>query len=888
MRAPTFVVRAPGEPERVGRTLRALAAVGIAAHDCGGELARALDRANGPVWLVQAGAWLAGEREPADPPPSATGRPLVALGGVRPGRAGESAAKLPSIYLDPEPAAELARRLIGGMPFDRAAAAIADDAERWRVVRYAPLDVCFDPGLRVVQVVTSLQRGGAERVTLDLAVALGWHGVSSGVIVLGRTARQALALPGGLPVVDLSCLGADRTARAQAVGQAARRFAADVIHAHLLDAEETRIVAAAGIPLVVTVHNQRPGWPAGLERLAAGDAALLVGCARAVEAELVAAKLPVPARTAWNGIDPAAFASSAARRAAGRALRRRMGLARRDFVLLALANPRPQKRLDRLPGVLAAVRAALGARGSRRQAGLLIAGEVSTLSASAQQAVDAVHAEAARFGVTRHVRWAGSIGDVAAVLAASDVLVSTSDHEGLSLAQLEALAAGVPVVSTDAGGVAEICPSDPAVAVVPPDGVPRTFAALVADRAEVRIPVTLPAHFTRATMAARYAWLYPRAIASARGQQAADGVLLVTNNFSIGGAQSSARRLLQGLAARGVRVRAVVLQEDIDRPTPGRRALTEAGIAVAALPPAGSVDPAVAVARLLGLADDDPPAAVLLWNVIPEYRVLIADGLLRTPLFDVSPGALSFDALDQYFTRPRPGLPYRTAAQYGARLAGAIVKYQAEAPRAAATLGVPVHVIPNGVPVDPTPRGACGARVVIGTAVRINPQKRLDVLLEAVRRAHPRLPPYVVRVAGGVERGCEDHAEALRTQADGLPIEWLGGLEETTRFLREIDLFALVAEPAGCPNASLEAMAAGLAVVATDAGGMAEQVEDGVTGRLVGRHDVDALANALVEAAHDAKRRAAWGDAARQRIAQRFSLDRMVAEYARACLQSNA
>ena len=42
----------------------------------------------------------------------------------------------------------------------------------------------------------------------------------------------------------------------------------------------------------------------------------------------------------------------------------------------------------------------------------------------------------------------------------------------------------------------------------------------------------------------------------------------------------------------------------------------------------------------------------------------IADGLFEVPLFDVSPGSLSFDALDRYFARPRPGLPYREAAEF--------------------------------------------------------------------------------------------------------------------------------------------------------------------------------------------------------------------------------
>ena len=75
----------------------------------------------------------------------------------------------------------------------------------------------------------------------------------------------------------------------------------------------------------------------------------------------------------------------------------------------------------------------------------------------------------------------------------------------------------------------------------------------------------------------------------------------------------------------------------------------------------------------------------------------------------------------------------------------------------------------------------------------------------------------------------------LRRLAEGLPVEWLGSLDETVEFLRDLDLFVLVAEPPGCPNASLEAMACGLPVIATDVGGMREQVVDGVTGRLVGR-----------------------------------------------------
>ena len=363
----------------------------------------------------------------------------------------------------------------------------------------------------------------------------------------------------------------------------------------------------------------------------------------------------------------------------------------------------------------------------------------------------------------------------------------------------------------------------------------------------------------------------------------------MTNNLSIGGAQTSARRLLLGLAARGVKVRAAVLQEDPDNPTPGRRALLANGVPVVALPPARSIDAAEAVALLLDEIDADPPEAVLLWNVLPSYRVLLADGLLHVPLFDVSPGALSFDALEDYFSRPRTGLPYRSTRRVRSEAGGGIVKYQAEAERAARALGVPVHVIPNGVPIDRSSRRRSGTCLVIGTAARINPQKRLDLLLEAVRRVHDELPPYRLRIAGGVEPGCEVTRPGTARLAEGLPVEWLGSLDETAEFLQDLDLFVLVAEPPGCPNASLEAMASGLPVIATDSGGMREQVANGVTGRLVARDDVTALAAAILEAACEPDRRCAWGQAGQRRAEDSFSLERMIEGYLRVCLpQSHA
>src|SRR5262249_43758210 len=78
-------------------------------------------------------------------------------------------------------------------------------------------------------------------------------------------------------------------------------------------------------------------------------------------------------------------------------------------------------------------------------------------------------------------------------------------------------------------------------------------------------------------------------------------------------------------------------------------------------------------------------------------------------------------------------------------------------------------------------------------------------------------------------------------------------------FLEGLDLYVLVGEPAGCPNASLEAMAAGLPVVATDVGGMGEQGQDGVTGRLGPRGGPAGPGGALAGVGGDPGRRGAAG-----------------------------
>jgi glycosyltransferase involved in cell wall biosynthesis len=883
-----IVATDPARRPHVHRTRDALAAAALAAEVAyrPAELIRALAAASS-VWLVQAGAWPAHHGPIVAPSPSATARPLVALGAVR-ALAGEAGSRdalawtqilartggeldaldrpptLASVYLDAAVAARVAAHLEQGSALETAIWAAAR-ALRARRVRVAALDVHDDARLRVIHVVTSLQRGGAERLVIDLVSRLPAHGVAALLAVVGRPMRSAFAEPPD--TIHLSGWRRDPDTLAARLAEVARHAGADLVHAHLLDAAEVAALARRGLRVVVTVHNARPGWPPGLATMAAGDATLLIACADAVLADVRAAGLPVPARTVWNAIEPSRFQRTEERVRAGRALRASLDIAEQDLVLLAVANPRPQKRLHLLPDIAREVAGLTG-----RRAHVMVAGAPSRAHEDARHAQEALVQAAQEAGVPLHLL--GAVEDTAPVLAAADALVSTSAWEGLSLAMLEALAARLPVVATDVGGAAEI-----AGVVTLPAGAPAArFAQALAARQE---PPPLAPDFALHAAIERHAHVYRRVVASSRA--APRGLLLVTNNFSTGGAQSSARRLLLALHAQGVPVRAAVIQEQRDWPTPGRQALVAAGVPVVVAPQAGISDAMDTIQAVLAAVDEAPPRAVLFWNLIAEHKVLLADALLGVPVFDVSPGEMLFASMDRYLARPRVGLPYRTAGAYGALLTGFVVKWAGEAERARHTFGAPVHVVPNGVELGPAPAPrAPRARLVIGTAARLAPQKRLEDLFEALRLALPRLPPCELLVAGAPERDGEAYVETLHALAAGLPVRFVGEPASMRAFLDGLDLFAMISEPAGCPNASLEAMAAGLPVVCTDVGGAREQVDHEV-GWLVPARDAPALTEALLEAGRDAAARASRGVAARARVQERFSIPRMVAEYAALC-----
>lgn len=161
-------------------------------------------------------------------------------------------------------------------------------------------------------------------------------------------------------------------------------------------------------------------------------------------------------------------------------------------------------------------------------------------------------------------------------------------------------------------------------------------------------------------------------------------------------------------------------------------------------------------------------------------------------------------------------------------------------------------------------------------------RKAMEHALAAFRRAVDQGADLELEVIGWA--GKEERARFLYTVEDlelGQRVMWRGALGEdgVAERLREADIFFHASHSEGISNAVLEAMASGLPVVCTDAGGMREAVRDGIDGFVVPVRDVEAMAEALVKLARDPELRRRMGEAARQRVLGEFTLERQTRQW---------
>lgn len=200
------------------------------------------------------------------------------------------------------------------------------------------------------------------------------------------------------------------------------------------------------------------------------------------------------------------------------------------------------------------------------------------------------------------------------------------------------------------------------------------------------------------------------------------------------------------------------------------------------------------------------------------------------------------------------------------------------------------RVIYNGVDVsqfrpgdDPQLRRELGVlqnEILIGAVGNVRPIKGYEVLLRAAAQLKALGFAFKVAIVGQTHGDAFDQIRGLRATLDlERDVVFTGFRSDVVRFYQAFDVYALTSHSEGFPLSILQALAAGLPVVATRCGGPEEILSHENTGLLAGRGSAEEVALELARLISDAGLRQTIGSAARTLAEQRYSTGAMLRDY---------
>jgi glycosyltransferase involved in cell wall biosynthesis len=279
---------------------------------------------------------------------------------------------------------------------------------------------------------------------------------------------------------------------------------------------------------------------------------------------------------------------------------------------------------------------------------------------------------------------------------------------------------------------------------------------------------------------------------------------------------------------------------------------------------------------------------IRLWRVFRGYDVAWINDL-RGMVLAAVPALVARTRVVWHLHAAQPQLTWLIPLM--ARLARVVVVPSAHATQGLRSTGV--SVLPNPVAVPDLAWTDAHDDVPLLVSVgRLYPAKGYDVLLEACALLREEGRTFRVVVAGADSPGHGADAVALRLQCARLGltdiVEFAGDVADVPSLLRRATVYVQSSRAETFGLATAEAMAVGLPVVATTAGGLRDHVIDGRTGLTVPPDDARALATAIARLLDDETLRSSLGRAARRHALEAFSPERFIAAAAAICDQAVA
>lgn len=196
-----------------------------------------------------------------------------------------------------------------------------------------------------------------------------------------------------------------------------------------------------------------------------------------------------------------------------------------------------------------------------------------------------------------------------------------------------------------------------------------------------------------------------------------------------------------------------------------------------------------------------------------------------------------------------------------------------------------IEVIYNGIDLKPFAQtasqdlrsrwGVMPDEPLLGFVGQLDERKGIHVLLAAFRRIKRAVPKTRLVLAGRGPLRAMIETE-VRNQGWEDAVVLPGFLDDVVAVMQAIDILLLPSLWEGFGIVLIEAMAAGKPAISTNASSMPEIIADGQTGYIVPVGDDDALAQRTIELLQNAARREQFGRAARRRVAERFTMERMI------------